>query len=83
MQISMNILMIGALHMLLMIAVAYMLVFAKMHYSISIKGVDVFIPAIQVINLVLLLHFTAGYGGGLTAGGVYSVPLPSPVMCLT
>jgi len=75
MQISMNILMIGALHMLLMIAVAYMLVFAKMHYSISIKGVDVFIPAIQVINLVLLLHFTAGYGGGLTAGGVYSVPL--------
>ena len=56
MQIPMNVLIIGAVQLLLLIAIVYMVVFLKLYYRIHFPEVDVFLLVIQVSNLILLLH---------------------------
>ena len=54
MQISIDMLIIGAVHMLLLIGGVYMSAFLKLHYSARISIIDVFLLAIQVLDLIAL-----------------------------
>lgn len=69
MQISISILIVGALQLLLLIAAVYVIIFLQLRYSIRLSMADILLLALQVFNLVVLLQHITGYEGGTSAAG--------------
>ena len=74
MLISMSVLLFCALHLMFLIAVIYMIIFLRMHYSVRLSGLDALLTMLQTINLIFLLQHIVGYEGGfLTANKNYDL----------
>ena len=61
MQISVGNMIIGSLHLLLLIAVIYVIAFLRIHDSIRLNVADVLLAMVQMLNLTLLLRHIVGY----------------------
>ena len=63
MQLSVSVLTFGAIQMFLLIASVYMTVFLRMSYSVRLSRVSILMPALQVLNLIVLHRHVVGISG--------------------